>query len=371
MHLKSLELLQFKNHEKSRLQFSAEINCIVGLNGSGKTNILDGIHYLSLTKSAVQSSDALNVQHGKEFFTIKGQFELAGKPLEVRCVVEMGKRKQVYQNGKVLDKTSEHVGLIPLVLIAPDDTELIKGGSEGRRKFFDGLLSQLDRSYLDALIRYHHFLKQRNALLKKFAETGRRDLTLLDTYDSELIGLSKILYKRRAELLTEVAPMLQDHYGEISQGQEKVTITYDTEVLREDFGGYFKSLRKKDLITKNSNAGIHKDDFNFQIGDHPIRKIGSQGQQKSFIIALKLAQFQVFELQKGEKPILLLDDIFDKLDDQRIAAMMGLISKHNFGQIFLTDARPERSKKILKELDSEVVFFEVNKGVLKKGTEAP
>jgi DNA replication and repair protein RecF len=364
MYLKSLELLQFKNHEKTKLQFSKEINCIVGLNGSGKTNILDGIHYLSLTKSAVQSSDSLNVQHEKDFFAIKGNFELDHKPLEVRCTVEQGKRKQIYQNGKALDKTSEHVGLIPLVLIAPDDTELIKGGSEGRRKFFDGLLSQLDRSYLNQLIRYHNFLKQRNSVLKKFAETGRRDLTLLDAYDSELIGLSIVLSKRRSELLRVVAPMLQSHYEEISLGQEKVTITYETEALREDFETYYKSLRRKDFITRNSNSGIHKDDFGFQIGEHPIRKIGSQGQQKSFIIALKLAQFQIFEQDKGEKPILLLDDIFDKLDDLRIAAMMDLISKHNFGQIFLTDARQERSKKILGELNSEVQFFLLENGIL-------
>jgi DNA replication and repair protein RecF len=360
MYLKSLDLIQFKNHEKRHFDFSAQLNCFVGLNGSGKTNILDAIHYLSLTKSAVQSSDSLNVQHEQDFFAIKGQFELSDKLIEVRCTFELGKKKLIYQNGKALDKTSEHVGLIPLVLIAPDDTELIKGGSEGRRKFFDALISQLDHGYLDQLIRYHHFLKQRNALLKKFAETGRRDLTLLDHYDQELIGLSKFLAVRRSELLQELAPLLQRDYEEISQGQEKVTITYETEALREDFDSYFLSLRKKDLITKNSNAGIHKDDFNFQIGDHPIRKIGSQGQQKSFIIALKLGQFQIFEKSRGEKPLLLLDDIFDKLDDLRIAQLMQLISKHTFGQIFLTDARPERSKKILGELDSELRFFEMS-----------
>ncbi|MEB2774799.1 DNA replication and repair protein RecF [Algoriphagus sp. D3-2-R+10] len=365
MHLKSLELLQFKNHEKTRLQFSSEINCFVGLNGSGKTNVLDGIHYLSLTKSAVQSSDSLNVQHEKDFFAIKGQFELAeAKSLEVRCTVELGKKKQIYQNGKALSKTSEHVGLIPLVLIAPDDTELIKGGSEGRRKFFDGLISQLDHSYLDQLIRYHHFLKQRNALLKKFAETGRRDLTLLDNYDTELIELSLRLATRRNELLTEMAPLLQSHYSEISQGQELVSVIYETEALREDFADYFKSLRKKDMITKNSNAGIHKDDFGFMIGEHPIRKIGSQGQQKSYIIALKLAQFQIFEQDRGEKPLLLLDDIFDKLDDLRIAQLIKLISQHAFGQIFLTDARPERSRKILADLDAEVSFFSIKEGLL-------
>lgn len=366
MYLKSLELLQFKNHQKTKLEFSPQLNCLVGLNGSGKTNVLDGIHYLSLTKSAFQSSDSLNILHGADFFAIKGNFELGEKALEIRCTFEAGKKKLIYHNGKALDKTSEHVGLIPLVLIAPDDTELIKGGSEGRRKFFDGLISQMNRDYLNQLIRYHHFLKQRNALLKQFAESGRRDLTLLGSYDHEMISLSKSLAQSRSALLDQIAPMLQSHYSEISQGAERVSIVYESDALRSDFADYYLSLRQKDLITKNSNAGIHKDDFNFLIGEHPIRKIGSQGQQKSFIISLKLAQFQVFEKTKGEKPILLLDDIFDKLDDQRIAKMMELISRHTFGQIFLTDARPERSKKILTQLDSEVFFFDVLNGTVEK-----
>lgn len=366
MNLESIDLIQFKNHLKTTLKFSSELNCIVGLNGSGKTNILDGIHYLSLTKSAVQNSDTLNISHGQDFFVIKGNLQIEDKALEVRCTFEAGKKKLIYQNGKALDKTSEHVGLIPLVLIAPDDTELIKGGSEGRRKFFDGLISQLDHPYLDQLIRYHHFLKQRNALLKQFSETGRRDLTLLGSYDQELIRLSMILAKRRAELLQQMALMLQDHYSEISSGQEVVSVNYETEALRSDFSDYFQSLRQKDLATKNSNAGIHKDDYDFLIGEHSIRKIGSQGQQKSFIIALKLAQFQIFEEAKGEKPLLLLDDIFDKLDDERISKLMELISKGTFGQIFLTDARPERSKGILGKLDAEVFYFEVEKGEMKR-----
>lgn len=362
MILESLDLIQFKNHLKTSLNFSPEINCVVGLNGSGKTNILDAIHYLSLTKSAVQSSDTLNVSHTFDFFTIKGLFQVENKPLQVRCSFEVGKKKQIFQNGSPLPKTSDHVGKIPLVLIAPDDTELIKGGSEGRRKFFDGLLSQLDHGYLDQLIRYHHFLKQRNALLKQFAETGRRDMTLLGSYDQELIQLSTLLGKKRRDLMEEISPALQQYYQKISSGKEQIEIKYETEVLRPDFAAYFGSLRSKDLITKNSNAGIHKDDFDFLIDGHPIRKIGSQGQQKSFIIALKLAQFQLFEKAKGEKPLLLLDDIFDKLDDERIAKLMELVSQGTFGQIFLTDARPERSMGILGELNSEVFFFEVENG---------
>jgi DNA replication and repair protein RecF len=258
------------------------------------------------------------------------------------------------------------VGKIPLVLIAPDDTELIKGGSEGRRKFFDGLLAQLDHPYLEELIRYHHFLKQRNALLKQFAETGRRDLTLLSTYDEEIISLSQSIAKRRAALLEEIAPLLQDYYEKLSMGREKVALRYETEALGADFPDYFLRLRQKDFVTKNSNAGIHKDDFEFQIDGHALRKLGSQGQQKSFIIALKLAQFALYEKAKGEKPLLLLDDIFDKLDEERIGMLMQLVSQGNFGQLFITDARPERSKEILGTIEAEVAYFFLEDGIVSK-----
>jgi len=362
MILESLDLIQFKNHLKTKLSFSRQINCLVGRNGSGKTNVLDAIHYLSLTKSFLQASDALQVQHGTDFFTIKGVFEVESSTLEVRCSLEVGKKKQLFQNGKAVEKISDHVGKIPLVLIAPDDTELIKGGSEGRRKFFDGLLAQLDRGYLEQLIRYHHYLKQRNALLKQFSETGRRDLTMLGAYDEELISLSQQLAQRRAGLMEEIAPLVQAYYEALSTGREKVSLSYETEALRDDFHVYFQGLRQKDFATKNSNAGIHKDDVDFQIDRHPLRKLGSQGQQKSFIIALKLAQFSLFEKAKEEKPLLLLDDIFDKLDEERIAKLMQLVSQGTFGQLFLTDARPERSKEILSALDAEVVFFYLEDG---------
>jgi DNA replication and repair protein RecF len=244
MILESLDLIQFKNHLHSKLTFSPQINCLLGRNGSGKTNVLDGIHYLSLTKSSLQSSDSLSVQHEKEFFTLIGKFKVESNPLEVRCTLEQGKKKQVFQNGKAVDKVSDHVGKIPLVLIAPDDTELIKGGSEGRRKFFDGLLAQLDHPYLEELIRYHHFLKQRNALLKQFAETGRRDLTLLSTYDEEIISLSQSIAKRRAALLEEIAPLLQDYYEKLSMGREKVALHYETEALRADFPDFFGYVKR-------------------------------------------------------------------------------------------------------------------------------
>jgi len=366
MILESLELIQFKNHLQSKLTFSPQINCLLGRNGSGKTNVLDGIHYLSLTKSALQSSDALSIQHNAEFFTVKGKFSVASSPLEVRCTLEQGKKKLIFQNGKAVDKVSDHVGKIPLVLIAPDDTELIKGGSEDRRKFFDGLLAQVDHPYLVQLIRYHHFLKQRNALLKQFADTGRRDLSLLSTYEEELIPLSQSLALRRAALIQEINPSLQRYYEELSTGREQVGLSYETEALREDFTQYYLSMRPKDFAIKNSHVGIHKDDFDFQIDSHPLKKFGSQGQQKSFIIALKLAQFELFEKAKGEKPLLLLDDIFDKLDEERIAKLLQLVSQGNFGQLFITDARPERSKEILETIQAEVAYFLVEDGVVSK-----
>jgi DNA replication and repair protein RecF len=324
--------------------------------------VLDGIHYLSLTKSALQASDALSIQHDAEFFTVKGKFIVAANPLEVRCTLEQGKKKQIFQNGKAVDKVSDHVGKIPLVLIAPDDTELIKGGSEGRRKFFDGLLAQLDHPYLDQLIRYHHFLKQRNALLKQFADTGRRDLTLLAAYEEELIPLSQSLAKRRATLIQEISPLLQRYYEALSMGREQVGLSYETEALREDFSEYYIGMRPKDFATKNCNAGIHKDDFDFRIDSHPLRKLGSQGQQKSFIIALKLAQFELFEKAKGEKPLLLLDDIFDKLDDLRTKKLMKKVSDHDFGQIFITDTSAERIQAIFDEIGEQVRIFNVENG---------
>lgn len=359
MHLKNLKLLQFKNYAKAEFQFSPEINCLVGKNGSGKTNILDAIHYLCLTKSAINGADSLAVQHGLDFFTLMGDFEREGKSLQVRCVVESGKKKQLLQNGKAIEKMSEHVGLLPIVLIAPDDTRLISEGSEDRRRFFDSMLCQLDRQYMDQLVRYQHFLKQRNALIKLFADKGKWQEELMEPYNRELIQGSKVLAAKRQAFVDEYSPLLVDYYSFISDAQEPVSISYETQCLEEDFDTAFRAAASKDFVLKRSTTGIHKDDFVFQIGGYPIKKFGSQGQQKSFVIGLKLAQFQVFHAHLQVKPLLLLDDIFDKLDDGRISQLMKLVADHAFGQLFITDARPERSKEILKGVDAECVFFEV------------
>lgn len=364
MHLKNIKLVQFKNYQQVGAEFSKEINCFLGINGSGKTNLLDAIHYLCFTRSAFNTVDAQNILHGKEFFTVKGEFELDEKTLEIKCIMESGKKKQMLNSGKAYDKMSDHVGLLPVVMIAPDDTQLIKEGSEGRRNFFDSIISQLDRPYLQLLVRYQHFLKQRNALLKQFAESGTLNHGLLEPYNIELVTLSKSIYKKRKEFISDYKVQLQLHYSVISDDKEAVEVAYQSDCGDNDFEGQFDASLRKDIILKRTNKGIHKDDFVFTIGGYPLKKFGSQGQQKSFLIALKLSQFQTLKEGKGILPILLLDDIFDKLDDLRIAKMIGLVANHEFGQLFITDARPERSKQILATIDSEKKFFYIKNGVL-------
>ena len=364
MHLKNLRLQQFKNYPKAEMQFSPEINCLVGPNGSGKTNILDAVHYLCLTKSALHGVDALSVLHDRDFFTVFGDFELDGKELDIRCIFENGKKKQLLQNGKAIEKMSDHVGLLPVVMIAPDDTLLIKDGSEERRRFFDNMLCQLDRQYLDNLVRYQHFLKQRNALLKQFADRGRWDSHFIEPYDHEILRLSQLIAGSRAEFLKEYEPLLRKYYEDISDGKEQISISYSTQCLDGDFEASFKASAQKDMLLRRTHFGVHKDDFVFEIDAYPIKKFGSQGQQKSFVIALKLAQFRIFTQLKKQKPILLLDDIFDKLDDQRIAKLMRLVADHQFGQIFLSDARPERSKAILAGIHADKKFFLVDSGTV-------
>jgi DNA replication and repair protein RecF len=364
MHLKNIRLQQFKNYHKIEVHFSREINCFVGLNGSGKTNLLDAIHYLCLTKSALNGMDILNILHERDFFTVFGDFELEDKVLEIRCIFESGKKKQLLHNGKAIDKMSDHVGLLPVVMIAPNDTLLIKDGSEERRRFFDNMLCQLDKGYLENLMRYQHFLKQRNALIKQFSDKGIWDKNFVEPYDYEIIHLSRQIAKDRQFFLQEYEPLLMEYYAEISENRENIKISYETHCLSEDFDVEYRASAHKDLILKRTNMGIHKDDFVFEIEGYPIKKFGSQGQQKSFVIALKLAQFQIFLSHKKTKPILLLDDIFDKLDDLRIRKLMELVADHRFGQLFITDARPERSRQILKEIDADCKFFMIDKGTV-------
>lgn len=368
MYLKNLALIQFKNYERQQLEFDSEVNCFFGENGAGKTNLLDAIHYLCLTKSAFLPVDSQHIRHGQTFFTLKGTFELENKTLALSCVFESTKKKRLEVNGKAYNRLSEHIGLLPLVMIAPDDTQIITGGSEERRKFFDGMISQTDNHYLQLLIRYQHYLKQRNALLKRLAEERRKDLLQLSPYDQKLIQLSGEIHEIRSLFLKDFTPYFLDHYAAISGQKEKVTIHYKSQVGQTDFAKNFSASLDHDLLRKRTSIGIHKDDFDFQLDGLPIKKYGSQGQKKSFLISLKLAQFFIFKALKGTKPLLLLDDIFDKLDDQRIFHLMSQVAKKEFGQLFITDARPERSREILRTIRADATFFTIKDGNLSMET---
>ncbi|EON75552.1 DNA recombination and repair protein RecF [Lunatimonas lonarensis] len=362
MYLKNIRLHQFKNYQEEKMVFSPDINCVTGLNGAGKTNLLDAIHYLCLTRSAFSAVDLNQVNHDADFFFLQGSFIAKDRTQEVKCVFERGKKKQVVVDGKVHEKMSDHIGLFPVVLIAPDDTALIRGGSEERRRFFDSILSQLDKTYLQDLIRYQHALKQRNALLKYFHENHRKDALLMEPYDREITRLSRSIHERRREFLSEFTPELLRQYRELVGKSESVSIHYRSDLEDPAFENCFASYLDRDIQLKRTQYGIHKDDFVFEIDGYALKKFGSQGQQKSMILGLKLSQFQLVKKHKKQTPILLLDDIFDKLDDKRIAQLMRMVADQGFGQLFITDARPERSRTILADLGLSSSIISIEQG---------
>jgi len=365
MHLKSLQLINFKNYKEVQLDLSPKINVLVGSNGSGKTNLLDAIHYLSLTKSAFTSGDNFSIRHGEKFFSIKGLFCSDSSQNEVLCSVQPGAKKIVRDGVKEYSRLSEHIGRFPVILIAPDDTALVREGSEERRRFFDSMIAQLDRNYLESLIEYNHILKQRNSLLKLFAETNTLDTIALDSYDSMLIRPGEALFKKRLEFLENYRPVFKRFYRFVAEN-EAVDVAYDSDLKKVSFAAGLQKNREKDLYMQRSNFGIHRDDFVFTLGEGDLKRFGSQGQQKSFIIALKLSQFEMIKVKNGICPILLLDDIFDKLDDQRIGKLLQMIRDDVFEQLFITDARPDRTSSLLDEIGVKASFYTVAAGIIKK-----
>ena len=366
MRLTNLHILDFKNYEEAHLEFVSKYNCFVGLNGSGKTNLLDAIHYLSLTKSGFSSTDLQGIRHDQVYFISEGNFDLEDKDYHVICSHKKGNKKIVKVDRQDYQKLAEHIGRFPSVLITPNDTDLIREGGELRRKFIDNTLSQLSIEYLHNLIEYHKFLKQRNQALKQFAERKFYDKALLSVYDESLIPLSQKIHSSRLDFLTEFRPTFQKYYSALSESAELVHIEYSSQVNESNFSKAYRQSLEKDLATQRTNMGAHKDDFLFLMDELPIRKYGSQGQQKSFIISLKLAQSKVLQEKKGTAPILLMDDIFDKLDDLRIQKLLELVGGDDFGQLFITDARPERSEALLGELGQPVKIFEIEKGNIKR-----
>lgn len=349
MYLATLSLHNFKNFAEAEIQFDKGTTCITGANGSGKTNLLDAIYYLSLGKSAFNSIDAQNIRHGESFFSITGSLEVDEEEVSIQCALKKGMKKNLRVNNLEYSKLSEHVGKYPLVLIAPDDSDLVREHSDARRRFIDSILSQSSAEYFENLLKYNNFLKQRNAALKSLSEKRKKDETLIAAYDDQLIPLNEYLYDQRNMFTEKFTPYIERFYSDISEDREKIKLSYKSGVAKKTFGSDFRSNIERDLLLQRTELGIHRDDFIFKINSHGLKKFGSQGQQKSFIISLKLAQYEFLKEEKEIEPILLLDDIFDKLDENRIEMLMKLVNSGRFGQIFITDARAERTRDIVKK----------------------
>jgi len=359
MFLKELSLTNYKNFENLKFSFETKIVCFVGLNGVGKTNILDSIYHLSYTKSYFNPIPSQNIKHGETFFFISGTYLINDKEENILISLKKGDKKRIKRNNKLYKKFSDHIGKIPLVIISPDDRNLIIEGSETRRKFIDGIISQTDKEYLNSLIDYNKTLKQRNALLKMFFNNTDDIKKTIDIYDSQLSLHSQKIYEKRIKFLDEFIPIFKIRYKELSNNKENVEIIYKSDISEEN--NLYKLLKnsiEKDLRFQFTTKGIHKDDLNFKLDDFPIKKYGSQGQQKTFLIALKLAQFEYLSKLESD-PILLLDDIFDKLDDTRVQQIINLVNEDKFNQIFISDTNKNRSENIIKKVNKSYKIFEI------------
>ncbi len=359
MHLKQLSLVNYRNFESRDFSFDNKINCFVGDNGVGKTNILDAIYHLALGKSYFNPIATQNITHGKDFFLVEGTFQKEQREEKIVCSLKKGSKKVIKRNGKTYDRLSEHIGLLPLVIISPSDRDLILEGSETRRKFMDGVISQSNPEYLRNLIRYNKILSQRNSLLKFFSLNNAFDGDTLSVYDEQLHTLAVPIFTERKRFLEAFIPLFREQYQAISGGNEQVDLTYESSLNTDDLLSLLKANINRDRALQYTSVGIHKDDLLFQIAKHPIKKYGSQGQQKSFLIALKFAQFQLIKQQEKTTPILLLDDIFDKLDENRVAHIITLVEDKNFGQIFISDTHPERTENVVKAIHQSYKIFKL------------
>lgn len=354
-----LKLVNFKNYETLKVRFSPQLNCFVGMNGMGKTNLLESIYYLCMTKSNFGTNDRQMVRQGETFFRIEGHFSDKAK---VVAKVIPGKQKQFERNDVTYGRLVEHIGQIPVVMIVPDDTKLVSEGSEERRRFIDNTLSQLESGYLKMLMAYNKVLKQRNAALKGMGKSGYYDDRLIQTYNDQLLEPADFIFKSRKKFISEFFPVFQRFYQIISDDAEQVSGAYVSKLENDTLKNLLAENEQKDRILMRTTVGIHRDDLKFTIGDNPLRKFGSQGQLKSFVLALKLAQFEFLKKQKNKKPLLLLDDIFDKLDRHRVAQLVGLLLDQDFGQIFITDTHENRLEKIVEQYGTNYRKFTVENG---------
>lgn len=357
MFLQTLSLINYKNISDKNLDFDSKVNGFVGKNGVGKTNVLDAIYHLAYGKSYFNPLASQNIKHGEEFFVIDGVFTKNDKEEKVVCSLKKGQKKTIKRNGKIYEKLSEHLGLIPLVIISPSDVDLIIEGSETRRKFIDSVISILDNSYLNELIQYQKLVAQRNALLKYFAVNHVFDADNLAIYDEPISELGFQIFTKRQQFLENFIPIFQKHHQTITDSAEQVQLKYESQLFENTFANLLKNNLAKDRALQYTSVGIHKDDLSFEIDGFPIKKFGSQGQQKSFLIALKLAQFEFIKEKSGVLPILLFDDIFDKLDETRVQKIVSMVNNDVFGQIFITDTHEPRTESIIQSTHQSYKIF--------------
>lgn len=373
MFVKNLKIINFKNHPEKTFDFSSDINCFVGNNGAGKTNILDALHYISVGKSFLGVSDFQNIRSSEienkseDFFSIESEIVGEEKNDIIKILLQKESKKLIKKNEKTYDRMADHIGFLPSVIISPYDANLISDGGESRRKFLDSMISQTDSEYLFSLIQYQKTLQQRNALLKYFQKNRTFDLDSLEIYNEPLNKFGTQIFEKRQRFVASILPTIQHFYKIISKGNETVIVTYESDLNVSDsakndrsFEILLKENLDKDRLLTYTSKGIHKDDLRFEMNGNLIKKFGSQGQQKSFLIALKLAQIKRIKEITNKNPILLLDDIFDKLDDNRVSQLIELVNEQDFGQIFITDTHKERTENVVKRINEESRIFEIN-----------
>jgi DNA replication and repair protein RecF len=359
MYLKKLALTNFKNYELNDLEFSPKINCFVGNNGVGKTNILDAIHYLSLTKSFFNNIDSISIRHGEDYFIIQGTFVRDGEEDNIYCAFQKQKQKLLKRNGKEYQKLSDHIGRYPVVMISPADSALITEGSEDRRRFMNKIVSQYSAEYLDSVLSYNKALQQRNKLLKDFKSSGIYDEDVLSIWDAQLVKYGTYVYSQRQALVNELVPVFQEYYSLISSGKESVKLKYRSHLSDGSFIDALLNSIVKDRFLEYTTVGIHKDDMILEMNDFSVKSLGSQGQQKSYMVALKLAKFDYIKRKAGFSPILLLDDVFDKFDAGRVEQIIKLVGNQRFGQIFITDTHQSRLQDILSSHQTDYKLFKI------------
>ncbi len=358
MMLQNLTLTSFKNYRQLSLSFGDNrFIGFTGANGIGKTNLLDAIHYLSLGKSYFNPTDRQNIREGDQFFNLRGLFFKKDAEHEVFCSYMPGRKKVIKHNGTPYQKLTNHIGRFPNVIITPFDVKLINEGSEERRRFLDSILSQIDSTYLQQISQYQRYLNQRNAQLKAMAEGGYFDASLLTVYDDQLAPLARAIYQRRKAFLEEFNPVFNQYYAWLSNQEEPVALDYESSLASESLEQLLRKTLEKDRALQRTSTGIHRDDLVFTIMGKSLKRFGSQGQQKSYLIALKLAQYEMLLKARDEAPILLLDDIYDRLDDQRVNRLMQAITRHPFSQVFLTDTSYDRVEQFFAPLEASSSIF--------------